>query len=207
MLFCFELLYFSRSPCSHIGRGGAKCCGSCAKTCASKPPKPSRPAWVWPRQLIRCAERAAFRFETMRPFYLGRRSFSGSREEGVLPLRIRRLRGWPVRSDAEDASRLLRSELQQIVSPAPGEVAKSRQCPAWSIATTAFDDCRYRRSVRALNLYRHTAASAAYKFELWQIAHLVRVSGSSADRRVECRVHEERPAATHRLSLWQRQPR
>jgi hypothetical protein len=75
-----------------------------------------------------------------------------------------------VRSDAENVSRQvhrLRLELQQIVSSAPGEVAKSRQCPAWSIATTAFDDRRFRRSVRVLNLYRHTAAGVAYKFERW----------------------------------------
>jgi hypothetical protein len=66
-----------------------------------------------------------------------------------------------VRSDAKGVSRLLRLELQQIVSSAPGEVAKSRQCPASNIATTAFDDRYFQRSVRVLNLYRHTAASVA----------------------------------------------
>jgi hypothetical protein len=63
------------------------------------------------------------------------------------------------------------SELEQIAWSAPREVAKRCKCPAWSVATTAFDDRRFRGSVGMRNPDRHAAASVAYKLELWQIAH------------------------------------
>jgi hypothetical protein len=67
--------------------------------------------------------------------------------------------------------RRLTSELEQIASPLPGEIAKRRKRPAWSIAATAFDDRRFRRSLGVGDLNRHAAAGVAYKLELRQITH------------------------------------
>jgi hypothetical protein len=107
---------------------------------------------------------------------------------GVLPKR----RGKPAAAG---------SELEQIAWSAPREVAKRRcKCPAWSVATTAFDDRRFRGSVGMRNPDRHAAASVAYKLEVWQIAHLV--SGSSVDHSVEYMGRRERPVATRKFSRW-----
>ena len=88
-------------------------------------------------------------------------------------------------------------ELEQIAGSAPREVAKRCKCPAWSVATTAFDDRRFRGSVGMRNPDRH-AASVAYKLELWRIAHLV--SGASVDQSVEYMGRRERPVATRKSS-------
>ena len=50
-------------------RRGRELAAGCAMTCALKRPRPSRPAWLWLRRLIRYAECVAVRFETMRPLY------------------------------------------------------------------------------------------------------------------------------------------
>src|SRR5664280_872068 len=54
------------------------------------------------------------------------------------------------------ASDRLRSELEQVTSSVPGEVAKRWQCPAWRIAAAALDDRRFRRKVRVRTFNRHT---------------------------------------------------
>lgn len=101
----------------------------------------------------------------------------------------------------EGLPRGVSSKLEQIASSAPRKIAKRCHCPAWSIATPAFDDCRFGRSLGIRNLDRHAAASVAYKFELRQIAHMV--SRFSVDRSVEYMGRKERPAATRRLLRWQ----
>ena len=92
------------------------------------------------------------------------------------------------------------SELEQIAWSAPREVAKRCKCPAWSVATAALDDRRFRGSVGMRNPDRHAAASVAYKLEVWHIAHLV--SGSSVDQSVEYMGRRERPVATRKFSRW-----